>query len=78
MTMSYPHLTVSIRPIHTSNHRENLTYYGHWDKINSQVPCPISFTDEELETHYRDGDGWNEQADFGTRWTGWCIATDGP
>ncbi|RMZ82324.1 hypothetical protein DV738_g1742, partial [Chaetothyriales sp. CBS 135597] len=36
----------------------------HWDEINSRIPCPISFTDEELETHYRDGEGWNEQAEF--------------
>lgn len=37
---------------------------SHWDEINSQTPCPISFTDEELEAHHRDGEGWNERAEF--------------
>lgn len=36
----------------------------HWNEIDNEIPCPISFTDDELETHYRDGEGWNEQADF--------------
>ncbi|KAH0841198.1 phosphotransferase enzyme family protein [Fonsecaea pedrosoi] len=36
----------------------------HWEEINSQVPYPINFTEDELEAHHRDGDGWNEQAEF--------------
>ncbi|ETI26769.1 hypothetical protein G647_10214 [Cladophialophora carrionii CBS 160.54] len=36
----------------------------HWNEITNETPCPISFTDEELEAHYRDAEGWNEQADF--------------
>ncbi|KAI9663120.1 MAG: Phosphotransferase enzyme [Bathelium mastoideum] len=36
----------------------------HWSEINKEVPCPIGFTDEELETHRREGEGWNENADF--------------
>ncbi|EAW24094.1 uncharacterized protein NFIA_036660 [Aspergillus fischeri NRRL 181] len=36
----------------------------HWDEMNNEVACPINFTDEELKIHYREGEGWNEQADF--------------
>ncbi|KAH6638995.1 kinase-like domain-containing protein [Boeremia exigua] len=36
----------------------------HWNEINSEIPCPIGFTDEELEAHLRDGEGWNSTADF--------------
>ncbi|KAF2756096.1 hypothetical protein EJ05DRAFT_502559 [Pseudovirgaria hyperparasitica] len=36
----------------------------HWNEINTEVPCPIKFTDEELEAHLRDSEGWNELADF--------------
>ncbi|GFF87560.1 conserved hypothetical protein [Aspergillus lentulus] len=36
----------------------------HWDEMNNKVACPINVTDEELKTHDREGEGWNEQADF--------------
>ncbi|KAF7172728.1 hypothetical protein CNMCM5623_004903 [Aspergillus felis] len=36
----------------------------HWYELNHEVACPNKFTDEELKTHYREGEGWNEQADF--------------
>ncbi|KAG4434115.1 hypothetical protein IFR05_010395 [Cadophora sp. M221] len=36
----------------------------HWNEINTEIPCPIEFTDEEIEAHLRDGEGWNENADF--------------
>ena len=36
----------------------------HWDEINTEVPCPIRFTNEELRAHDRDGAGWNETAEF--------------
>ncbi|TVY26231.1 Altered inheritance of mitochondria protein, mitochondrial [Lachnellula hyalina] len=36
----------------------------HWDELGFDTPCPIHFTEEELQAHYRDGEGWNERADF--------------
>ncbi|KAI9699844.1 MAG: Phosphotransferase enzyme [Bogoriella megaspora] len=36
----------------------------HWSEINSEIPCPINFTEEEIRAHHRDGEGWNETADF--------------
>ncbi|GAB7355411.1 hypothetical protein MBLNU459_g5928t1 [Dothideomycetes sp. NU459] len=36
----------------------------HFEEFNTKVPCPISFSDDELEEHYRDGAGWNDKADF--------------
>lgn len=27
-------------------------------------PCPFSFSEEEISAHMRDGEGWNETADF--------------
>lgn len=38
--------------------------YSHWYEINTEIPCPIEFTDEEIKAHIRDGEGWNENADF--------------
>ncbi|CZS93857.1 probable FMP29 Found in Mitochondrial Proteome [Rhynchosporium graminicola] len=35
-----------------------------WDELGFDNPCPIRFTEEELQAHYRDGEGWNERADF--------------
>jgi hypothetical protein len=42
----------------------NIGNGSHWNEINTDVPCPISFTDEELESHLQDGEGWNERAEF--------------
>ncbi|KAL2076086.1 hypothetical protein VTL71DRAFT_1029 [Oculimacula yallundae] len=36
----------------------------HWDDLGVDDPCPIHFTEEELQAHYRDGEGWNDRADF--------------
>ncbi|KAH9879801.1 hypothetical protein J1614_001825 [Plenodomus biglobosus] len=36
----------------------------HWNEIDDSTPCPIAFTASEIETHHRDGEGWNEAADF--------------
>ncbi|KAI0104819.1 kinase-like domain-containing protein [Nemania sp. FL0031] len=36
----------------------------NWDDICPGRPCPIEFTKEEIETHFRETDGWNENADF--------------
>ncbi|KAI1305469.1 kinase-like domain-containing protein [Xylaria venustula] len=35
-----------------------------WDEICPGRPCPIEFTKAEIETHFRETDGWNENADF--------------
>ncbi|KAH7370626.1 kinase-like domain-containing protein [Rhexocercosporidium sp. MPI-PUGE-AT-0058] len=35
-----------------------------WDELGFDDPCPIHFTEEELQAHYRDGEGWSERADF--------------
>lgn len=47
-----------------------------WDEICPNNQCPISFTDEELQKHLHDGEGWNEQADFWDRLEGF-VARDG-
>ncbi|OAL34316.1 hypothetical protein AYO20_06369 [Fonsecaea nubica] len=36
----------------------------HWEEINSQVPCPINFTEDELDAHHRDGDGWTSNETY--------------
>ena len=39
-------------------------------------PCPIHFTEEDIQNHIRDGEGWNEQAVFWERLEGF-VARDG-
>ncbi|KAH3976280.1 hypothetical protein HBH52_118710 [Parastagonospora nodorum] len=36
----------------------------HWNEINTEIPCPIEFTEEEIKSHLLDGEGWNQNADF--------------
>ncbi|KAH8648313.1 phosphotransferase enzyme family protein [Tricladium varicosporioides] len=48
----------------------------HWDEMGYDVPCPIHFTEEDIQNHMRDGEGWNEQADFWDRLEGF-VARDG-
>ncbi|OBT42111.1 hypothetical protein VE00_06510 [Pseudogymnoascus sp. WSF 3629] len=36
----------------------------HWHEMGFDVPCPIHFSEEDIQNHMRDGEGWNEQADF--------------
>lgn len=50
--------------------------HRHWDELGFDTPCPIHFTEEELQVHYRDGEGWNEQADFWDSLTG-LVSRDG-
>jgi hypothetical protein len=38
--------------------------HRYWDELGFNTPCPIHFTEEELQDHYKDGEGWNETADF--------------
>ncbi|KAI9051775.1 hypothetical protein LZ554_004042 [Drepanopeziza brunnea f. sp. 'monogermtubi'] len=35
-----------------------------WAELGFDVPCPIHFTEEELQANYAEGEGWNERADF--------------
>ncbi|GIK00478.1 phosphotransferase enzyme [Aspergillus viridinutans] len=53
-----------ILPFRQFNVTNKYTNRSHWDEMNNEVACPIKFTDEELKTHYREGEGWNEQAEF--------------
>ncbi|MCJ1478981.1 Phosphotransferase enzyme [Lambiella insularis] len=47
-----------------------------WDELGFDSPCPIQFTEEELQAHYRDGEGWNERADFWDSLAG-LVSRDG-
>lgn len=40
------------------------------------VPCPIHFTEEDIQNHMRDGEGWNERANFWDAVAG-LVARDG-
>lgn len=42
----------------------NIKCRSYWSEINDQIPCPISFTDDDIQAHLRDGEGWNDNADF--------------
>ncbi|TAQ88441.1 hypothetical protein B7494_g3235 [Chlorociboria aeruginascens] len=48
----------------------------HWDEMGFDIPCPIHFTEEDLQNHMRDGEGWNEQADFWDNLEGF-VSRDG-
>ncbi|KAJ8070008.1 hypothetical protein OCU04_000411 [Sclerotinia nivalis] len=50
--------------------------HRHWDELGLNTPCPIQFTEEELQAHYRDGEGWNERADFWDSLAGF-VSRDG-
>ncbi|KAG9228229.1 kinase-like domain-containing protein [Amylocarpus encephaloides] len=41
-----------------------IRFQRHWDEFGFNTPCPIHFTEEGLQAHNRDGEGWNERADF--------------
>ncbi|TVY81629.1 Altered inheritance of mitochondria protein, partial [Lachnellula suecica] len=47
-----------------------------WDELDFDDPCPIHFTEEELQAHYRDAEGWNERADFWDSLAGF-VSRDG-
>ncbi|CRL22533.1 Aminoglycoside phosphotransferase [Penicillium camemberti] len=36
----------------------------HWKELGMQGECPIHFTDNELQGHLVDAEGWNEVQDF--------------
>ncbi|KKZ65771.1 hypothetical protein EMCG_08420 [[Emmonsia] crescens] len=36
----------------------------HWHGLGFDFACPIHFTEEELQGHAKDGEGWNEVQDF--------------
>jgi hypothetical protein len=38
--------------------------HSHWDEIYPLIPCPINFTEEEVEANIKDGQGWNDVADI--------------
>jgi hypothetical protein len=44
----------------------SLTHKSHsqWQEINTKIPCPIDFTDEEINAQLLDDEGWNENADL--------------
>jgi hypothetical protein len=44
--------------------------------MDINTPCPIHFTEEDIQNHMRDGEGWNEQADFWDGLEGF-VARDG-
>lgn len=50
--------------------------HRHWDELSFDVPCPIHFTEEQLQAHYKDGERWNERADFWDSISG-LISRDG-
>ncbi|EEQ33627.1 Phosphotransferase enzyme [Microsporum canis] len=36
----------------------------YWDELGFNFACPIHFTQDELQRHVEDGEGWNEVQDF--------------
>jgi hypothetical protein len=44
--------------------------------LDTNVPCPIHFTEDELRAHAQDSDGWNEVQDFWDSVDG-LVARDG-
>ncbi|CZR51218.1 probable FMP29 Found in Mitochondrial Proteome [Phialocephala subalpina] len=48
----------------------------HWDELGFNTPCPIHFTEEELQAHYKGGEGWNQRADFWDSLAGF-VSRDG-
>ncbi|KAH8591566.1 hypothetical protein B0O99DRAFT_654279 [Bisporella sp. PMI_857] len=36
----------------------------HWGELGFDVSCPIHLTEEDIQNHMRDGERWNEEADF--------------
>ena len=50
--------------------------HRHWDELGFNTPCPIHFTEEELQAHYAEGEGWNERADFWDSLAGF-VSRDG-
>lgn len=52
------------------------TVVRQWPKLQTGVPCPISFTSEELEAHERVAVDWNDRANFWSSLEGF-VSRDG-
>lgn len=50
--------------------------YRYWKDIDIDMPCPIHFTKEELQSHAKDGEGWNEVQDYWDSVSG-LVSRDG-
>jgi len=48
----------------------------YWEELGIDAPCPIHFTEDELQSHLNDGEGWNEVQDFWDAVAGF-VARDG-
>src|SRR6266487_5381964 len=44
--------------------RPNMCSFRHWNAMGIDIPCPFHFTEEELRSHVKDGEGWNDVQDF--------------
>ena len=51
-------------------------FYRYWKELDLDTPCPFHFTKEELQSHAKDGEGWNEAQDFWDSVAG-LVARDG-
>ncbi|EGC48869.1 phosphotransferase enzyme family protein [Histoplasma capsulatum var. duboisii H88] len=49
---------------------------SHWHELGFNFACPIHFTQDELQRHTEDGEGWNEVQDFWGAVEG-IVARDG-
>lgn len=47
-----------------------------WKEIAPHTPCPIHFTEEEIQQHHHISEGWNERANFWDRLDGF-VSRDG-
>ncbi|QVM09477.1 Phosphotransferase enzyme [Coccidioides posadasii str. Silveira] len=52
------------------------SWYRHWHELGFNFACPIHFTQDELQRHAEDGEGWNEVQDFWRAVEG-IVARDG-
>lgn len=42
----------------------NLCIHRYWNEFDITMPCPFHFSSDEIQSHERDGEGWNEAQDF--------------
>jgi pentatricopeptide repeat protein len=47
-----------------------------WNDLHAGIPCPISFTSEEIAAHDRVSADWNDKADFWSSLDGF-VSRDG-
>jgi hypothetical protein len=38
--------------------------YRDWNELGFDFPCPIHFTEDELRSHVKDAEGWNDVQNF--------------